>query len=259
MLIKSFKPKNRYQLIRLGSDNDGGYLAEKNSILHSTYLISLGLGHNWSFEEDFYKLTKKPIICYDGTIGYSALAKHSIKSFGRYFFRIFKSKYFRKKNFVDEMLSNIFLFLKYIKFFRNDKKHIKKNIGKKSHLLSLSEIFENFRSLNNLYLKIDIEGYEYQILDEIIYYQKKLNGLIIEFHHLDVNLNKVKNFIENLSLELVHIHPQNPAPVINDIPTQIELTFAKNPVPLTGDVQLPHELDQPANPNIKDINLIFEN
>ena len=259
MLIKSFKPKNRYQLIRLGSDNDGGYLAEKNSILHSTYLISLGLGHNWSFEEDFYKLTKKPIICYDGTIGYSALAKHSIKSFGRYFFRIFKSKYFRKKNFVDEMLSNIFIFLKYIKFFRNDKKHIKKNIGKKSHLLSLSEIFENFRSLNNLYLKIDIEGYEYQILDEIIYYQKKLNGLIIEFHHLDVNLNKVKNFIENLSLELVHIHPQNPAPVINDIPTQIELTFAKNPVPLTGDVQLPHELDQPANPNIKDINLIFEN
>ena len=259
MLIKSFKPKNRYQLIRLGSDNDGGYLAEKNSILHSTYLISLGLGHNWSFEEDFYKLTKKPIICYDGTIGYSALAKHSIKSFGRYFFRIFKSKYFRKKNFVDEMLSNIFLFLKYIKFFRNDKKHIKKNIGKKSHLLSLSEIFENFKSLNNLFLKIDIEGYEYQILDEIIYYQKKLNGLIIEFHHLDVNLNKVKNFIENLSLELVHIHPQNPAPVINDIPTQIELTFAKNPVPLTGDVQLPHELDQPANPNIKDINLIFEN
>ena len=51
MLIKSFKPKNKYKLIRLGSDNDGGYLAEKNSILHSTYLISLGLGHNWSFEE----------------------------------------------------------------------------------------------------------------------------------------------------------------------------------------------------------------
>ena len=88
---------------------------------------------------------------------------------------------------------------------------------------------------------------------------KKLNGLIIEFHHLDVNLNKVKKFIENFSLELVHIHPQNPAPVINNIPTQIELTFAKDPVPLSAEVQLPHELDQPANPNIKDINLMFEN
>ncbi len=259
MLIKSFKPKNKYKLIRLGSDNDGGYLAEKKSILYSKYLISLGLGHNWSFEEDYYKLTKKPINCYDGTISYSVLAKHSIKSFGRYFFRIFKSKYFRKKNFIEEMLNNIFLILKYIKFFRKDKKHIKKNVGKKNDLLNLSQILENFESLNNLFLKIDIEGYEYQILDEIIFYQKKLNGLIIEFHHLDVNLNKVKKFIENFSLELVHIHPQNPAPVINNIPTQIELTFAKDPVPLSDEVQLPHELDQPANPNIKDINLIFEN
>ena len=30
MLPKYFKPKNEYYLIRLGQDNDGGYLVEKN-------------------------------------------------------------------------------------------------------------------------------------------------------------------------------------------------------------------------------------
>ena len=32
MLPKNFKPKKNYDLIRLGKNNDGGYLVEKNSI-----------------------------------------------------------------------------------------------------------------------------------------------------------------------------------------------------------------------------------
>ena len=35
MLPKIFKPKYEYDLIRLGKDNDGGYLVEKESIFKS--------------------------------------------------------------------------------------------------------------------------------------------------------------------------------------------------------------------------------
>ena len=35
MLPKEFKPTYQYDLIRLGKDNDGGYLVEKNSLLNS--------------------------------------------------------------------------------------------------------------------------------------------------------------------------------------------------------------------------------
>ena len=45
MLPKIFKPKYAYNLIRLGRDNDGGYLVEKESVLKSNSLISLGIGH----------------------------------------------------------------------------------------------------------------------------------------------------------------------------------------------------------------------
>ena len=60
-------------------------------------------------------------------------------------------------------------------------------------------------------------------------------------------------------MDLIHIHPQNPAHVAeNDIPTQLELTFAKNPKIISPEVKLPHKLDQPANPYLKEIELIFE-
>ena len=46
---------------------------------------------------------------------------------------------------------------------------------------------------------------------------------------------------------------------INDeIPTQIELTFAKSPVIKNFNPKIPHDLDMPANPNFKEVNLVFE-
>ena len=43
----------------------------------------------------------------------------------------------------------------------------------------------------------DIEGNEYSLLDEILKNQKKLNGLIIEFHDCNLNKEKIYNFIKN--------------------------------------------------------------
>ena len=62
MLPKFLKPKQEYDLIRLGQDNDGGYLVEKQSIINSNCLITLGLGYDWSFEKDYSKYKDKSII-----------------------------------------------------------------------------------------------------------------------------------------------------------------------------------------------------
>ena len=49
---------------------------------------------------------------------------------------------------------------------------------------------------SNLILKIDIEGDEYKILEQINKEFFKINLLIIEFHNIHKNLNKIKNFIK---------------------------------------------------------------
>ena len=56
MLPIEFKPKHEYELIRLGQDNDGGYLVDKKSIEDSKSLITLGLGFDWTFEKNYYDL-----------------------------------------------------------------------------------------------------------------------------------------------------------------------------------------------------------
>ena len=58
-------------------------------------------------------------------------------------------------------------------------------------------------------MKIDIEGSEYDILDEILEEQDKIIGLAIEFHNCNKNINNIINFIQKFKNELVHIHANN--------------------------------------------------
>ena len=52
------KPKNNYQLMRLGKNNDGGYLIGKKSVTNSKNLISFGIADDWTFEDHFQKINK---------------------------------------------------------------------------------------------------------------------------------------------------------------------------------------------------------
>ena len=73
-LNKIFSPSAKYKLIRLGKNNDGGYLVGENSILQSNYLISFGLDLDWSFEKSFKKKNIN-ILCFDDKLSYRFILK----------------------------------------------------------------------------------------------------------------------------------------------------------------------------------------
>tara|TARA_B100000029_G_scaffold396465_1_gene394518 strand:+ start:395 stop:1180 length:786 start_codon:yes stop_codon:yes gene_type:complete len=259
MLPKALKPSNEYELIRLGQNNDGGYLVEKKSVLDSCSLITFGLGFDWSFEKDYFKLKNSPIYCYDHTVRYSLIKKISRKYLASFIFRSFKPKYFSKKNFFKDMKKKIFLYKDYKNFFNGKVNHIQSRIGSGSSGLKLRDVLGDKKNFMPAFLKIDIEGSEYRIMEEILHYQENFTGIAIEFHEVDLHLDKIVNFIKNLKLTLVHIHPQNPAFVTDDnIPTQIELSFARNPKIISSVAKIPHPLDQPANPDFEEIKLFFK-
>ena len=56
-------------LIRIGSSDDGSYLVEKNSVMNSDILLSLGVGTTFEFEKSFLNLKKVPLIAFDGSAG----------------------------------------------------------------------------------------------------------------------------------------------------------------------------------------------
>ena len=239
-LDKIFKPKLRYELVRLGRENDGGYLIGKNSLNNSDILISYGIDDDWSFEKNFLKLNKNiKLITFDQNLNLIFLIKRIILNF----FRLFSLK--RKKNFL-KSLFNLFDFIIFLR---------KKNNKKKIFYGDTKNIAKNF---TNIFFKIDIEGSEYRVIDELIEIQDKIQGVVIEFHYLDLHLERVKNFISKFNLELIHIHPNNYGPTDKfGNPVTIELTFEKNSIVDSKDNILPNKLDMKNNPDGEDINLKF--
>lgn len=243
MLPNIFKPKHLYKLIRLGSNHDGGYLVGYNSIFKSKFLISFGIEANWDFEKQFQKKNNKvKTICYDVQTNFKFFLKNILTSFVLIKWNL--------------MFFYIKQLLKYPFFFHKNKL-INKFISQNK---DLDQIIED---KNNVFIKIDIEGSEYRILESLIKNNKKINGLVIEFHDVDLHLEKIISFIKKINLDLVHIHANN---YIYDsdnwkknyiCPPYLELTFEKNPEIENRTYIHPHRFDQPNDKYSKEINLEF--
>ena len=98
-----------------------------------------------------------------------------------------------------------------------------------------------------------------RILNQILENENKIMGLVIEFHDIDLHIDKIKSFINKSRLTLVHFHSNNYGDVDNSgNPKLIELTFSKNPSIISkGSPILPNKIDSPNNPFEKDIIVNF--
>lgn len=253
MLPREFKPKGTFDLVRLGGNHDGGYLIDKKTLQISKCLISLGIGSNFEFEKDFYKLENKKIYGYDYSV-YS----NFLKNINFYFFSgLINFRNLKKLIYSLKILLNFIIFINKKNVFFFSKK-VQSRVTKKNSII-LEKIISSISNFPVL-LKVDIEGDEYDILSDIKKMSHNIEGLIIEFHNINNKLKKKKiiDFIKNTPLKIIHIHANNytDKDKFGD-PTTIEISFSKNPLIVNKKVRLPHSLDMKNNPKKPEINLFF--
>ena len=242
-----FLVKQAKDLVRLGRDYDGGYLVSQSDIEKSELLIGLGINDDWSFEEDFLKRKKIPIYAYDASVS----GKHFLKKIIKSSFRIDSLKLF---------FHWLKVLVKYKIFFSQPQvHHIQKFVGLNSnneHHCTFENVINETDS-KNIFLKIDIEGSEYRFLNDIIANEDRISGMVIELHDCDIHLKKIKKFINQFRLNLVHVHANNFSPIRLDdgLPLVLELTFSKH-AEFLDNYSLPHKLDMPNNSNFLDYKLI---
>lgn len=202
LCCRPFKVK-KSNLCRIGPNKDGGYVIHKGSLLKTKYIITLGLNDDWSFESHFLEINKKcKVIAYDHTVTLVFWLKRFLKDLLRFFLL--------KKIKINQIL-DIFKYLKYLFFFRNNI-HYQLAVGSKKKSVNLEKILNNFQEKNSIFLKVDIEGSEYEIIKEIKKYSKVINSIVIEFHELNKkkNFNDMINFIkDDHPFKIVHIHGNN--------------------------------------------------
>jgi hypothetical protein len=257
------KPKILFNLIRLGKNFDGGYVVSEELIKKSDGLISFGYGNDSSFELDYIRITHKQVHIYDYTFSAIFLTKALLKYLRRFLT-------FRKK--FKDVIYHYKILKAYLELLQNKKisffqKKITK-LKKKKIDTNVQEVFNKFTD-NNLILKCDIEGGEYEIIEDLLLYKNQICMVIFEFHWIDKKkelfLEKIKKIQEHFSI--IHIHGNNHFNFIEDgsnIPIILEITFANNKhcifdkennsLPLFFPIQ---NLDQPCSSTKDDLYFHF--
>lgn len=246
-LPRFLKFKTASDLIRLGRNHDGGYLVSKRDVETSDILIGLGINDDWSFEKDFSSRNNVPIVAYDASVNKKFFLRQILKSIV-----LFDNPKL--------ILSRLKTYLSYSSFFRGSHTHVQKFVGLKFNdkFVSMEDVFATTSS-KNIFLKIDIEGSEYRILDDLLKEQEKITGIVIEFHDCDLHLTRIKRFVENIKIPIVHIHANNYSLLVEEggLPLVIELTFSRE-ASLKGNFILPNPLDMPNTPSREEIILHFD-
>ena len=204
-------------LLRFGSIDDGGYYLTSSKIIEANILFSGGISSNIEFEYDLFRFNSDlKILMVDPTV---SQVKLLIKGFLR--FLLFK------KNKVRYLFNNlIFIYL-----LRSKRCwHINKWLSQENGIIDiLRSKIENYDQ-KIIILKLDIEGSEYQLIEEILNNLKLFNCMIFEFHHMDIHNDLVYSFIEECSndFDLIYlgINPSGGKDSLNR-PKNIEITLER--------------------------------
>ena len=196
-------------VIRIGSVRDGGYFVTKRIVENSDFLISGGISYNVAFEKDFWDINRDTkLIMIDGSFN---IFTYLLRPF---YWMIFKRLFLMKIGGLVDML-----YLKKKAIF------LKKYLGPD---FPLKQVFDlHIKEKMKGYLKLDIEGSEYGLLDDIISFKNRLNGVAIEFHNVPDHIPEINDFILRLQMSVIGFNINEVGKLnIAGIPNVIELCFA---------------------------------
>lgn len=246
---KSLAPTATDQLVRLGEPCDGGYVVDKRSVAAADLLISLGIGETWAFEAACLDINSVPLHAYDASVGLRRYGVNLISalsiSFGHQSIR-------RRAR----------LFLSYLGFFRQQKHHHPLMVGRDMppNEVTLEHVFRTHAigAGKQAFVKIDIEGSEYFLLEALIGFAPHITGLAIEFHDVEAHQAEIIDFVSRFELNVAHVHCNNFEGLgANGCPEVIEVSFTRSPADTENPPVLPGRLDRPNNPTTDDYRIEF--
>lgn len=278
--LESVRPNFFDDLVRIGRDMDGGYLVNERSVRCSHHLISFGVGNDWSFEASFFERKQNlKVVCFDYSVSRTFFLHKAVDSFKD----IFRAKTLRRvlsldipvfREKVGVLRDEIKRYLLFSAFFgrRNVRFHPKGISSDRSErFVTLGDVFEMVSQAglpqNSVFIKMDIEGFEYRVLPDLPKFECYINGLVIEFHDLHIRWARFLELMNELKVnfEITHVHGNNWEGLIADssTPKVLEITFLKKSL-IRGEQQdrkpplypIPG-LDRPNNPSKKDYQLVF--
>ena len=255
--LSDFRPVECASLVRIGGPNDGGYVVPLDAVTAADALLSFGLAHNWTFERDFGRHNPRALIhCYDHTVSARTAVEHSIGQLFRFLARWNVNH-----------LRQVFTWLDYPLFFRGRNVHFKQRIwlDRQYDSATVDDAFARLPEGAQVFAKVDVEGSEYRIMDDLLRHAPNIVALAIEFHDVDILPERFNALIEAIKRDfhIVHFHANNMGGLTPfHFPGAPEITFLNkrffNAAPLPSQKTYPIAgLDAPNQPRFPDYKYEF--
>jgi hypothetical protein len=222
-------------LIRLGVQSDGGYLVSEADVSRSKLLLGFGINTDWTFEMDFHRRNPVPIIAYDASTNFQLFVKHSLialsqREIGKALVTPFRYRSLRRFFSEPNVLHGKFV-----------------GLGAGGGRVSMQEVMEGLDQ-TDVFVKMDIEGSEYRCLDDLLAHQHLISAFVVEFHDVDLHIDRIIDFVRAFELDIAHIHANNHSPLTGDgLPLVLEITFSRHGAFTDDEPVLPHQLDRACN------------
>lgn len=268
LTMRDLHPVSLPDMVRLGRWDDGGYVVPRSSITRAKTLYSFGVNDDISFEAAAIKINPAiNIHCYDPSVDTRILSARALKLLAKGVIQGATGK----------LMSALRDFsypkrvVEFAGFIRQPNvSFVKKKVWYSSSETSicLDEIFSSDASPDELvFVKMDIEGSEYRVIRQLLPHLDKISGIAVEFHDVDIHLEKIAAIVEELKKKfyVAHVHGNNITGYVHDtnIPMTLELTFTSkalyDAVPAPSDQTYPRQgLDWPNHHAHPDIPITFD-
>ncbi|QKV18817.1 hypothetical protein [Oricola thermophila] len=257
-LPKIFEPRGVNDLIRLGSDHDGGYVVSADAVASTRHMLSLGLGYNCDFPYDLAAMGRlDSLTCYDASIDPDALRRRFLKA--RLLSVVQPDRHRR--------------FLEYYKQYKSlfdsgrpGFAHLREDAGMAEGMVSPAETIGRIDpGTGRLFLKVDVGGREYDFLDQIIEANETLSGLVIVFHSAVEHMREIEVFVSAMRefMTIDNTAADNTAGLTGiGSPNRIEMSFsakfASEPhIPIAGASTRYKVLTAPNDPNLTEYEIFY--
>lgn len=256
------------ELERVGSKRDGGYVLPTRAIRDTSHLFSIGISNDWSFEETLSRSNNKlRIFAFDRSVGSLVFLYIGFRDILKRRSRNTRSPESQKLDYAWTWIKMSAKFRFFFKGRRQFSRRWVKPTASSEKEISFSDAISRVPRVGEIVIKIDIEGDEYGLLEQIksalIDRKGQISSMVFELHDTDTRRSEFEQFVSELGklMPVVHVHGNNcRAYGADGLPTFVEVTFARSD--LVGESRMldfPRlGLDYPNDPDLPEMEFTFE-
>ena len=256
-------------LVRLGPRADGGYVVPQAAVDRTALLLSLGVKQDWSFERDFVARNPQArVVGVDPSVGPGLFARQAIASLKGLAGAVAPTRRRERRRHAAVLARSI----DYFRFFGPRHRHLRLRVaaeGDEETTVTLAQLLARVGdglAPYSVFLKMDIEEGEYEVMPQVAAHADRLNCVVVECHAIGRRARQFEEAVERLGtrFRIAHVHANNYGGYADAVglPEVLEVTFV-NEALLSGPAEpSPHAyprpgLDWPNAPSRPDVELDF--